>query len=215
MFFSPGLPKSVCLDWQFNLLCKRLWLVALQVPAFALGAPQTLCKRLKGVCRNSIRGRSVTFSILLLAAVFLAPTTAWSQQPQQQRDGPSRPAQQRRQQPRKWWLDDRYRSALHLSAEQVARIDRIYEEHSVVQRELWNSLQQAEQEASTLIAVEAPNEAKVIAAIERTELLRYKLNERRALCLFRIRQQLSREQHLTLLRLHDENAKTDRKRGSH
>ena len=43
----------------------------------------------------------------------------------------------------------------------------------------------------------------MIAAIERTELLRYKINERRAMLLFRIRQQLSLEQHRKLEKLHE------------
>ena len=138
---------------------------------------------------------------LLVVGLLLCSGQVWSQD--RKPDAPARCDAQRKQPPRKWWLDERYRQALGLSAQQVASIDRIYDEHAVVQRELWTSFQQAEKEASALIAVEAPNEAKVTAAIERAELLRYKLNERRALCLFRIRQQLTLAQHLKFSKLHE------------
>ena len=150
--------------------------------------------------------RLATWLIVLSLA---APAAAWSQQ--RQTDPSARSTNQQKQPPRKWWHDERYRSALALSPDQVARIDGIYEQHAVVQRELWVSLQRVEREVSKLIAVEAPNEAKVIAAIERAELLRYKLNERRALLLFKIRQQLTLDQHLKLEKL-SESSREERSR---
>lgn len=147
-------------------------------------------------------------SALLLAAILSLASPAWAQSASAK--APADTTNQRKDhpapgnsQPRKWWLDERYRSSLNLSADQVRRIDRIFEDHSAVQRQLWMSLQEAEREVSKLMADAAPEEARAVAAIERAELLRYKLNERRALCLFRIRQQLTHEQHLKFVRLHE------------
>lgn len=141
--------------------------------------------------------RAATLFVLLMTL----QASAWSEQERQGQ--PAAGTARDGHQSRKWWFDEQYRTALNLSPKQAGRIDRLFEEHAAVQRRLWDSLQEAEREVSTLMANEAPQEPQVIAAIERTELLRYKINERRALLLFRIRQQLSLEQHRTLEKLHE------------
>lgn len=141
---------------------------------------------------------------LFIAAVLTVPAVGGPAAKAQDQP-PKAPSRDGGQQPRKWWLDETYRRTLGLSPEQVSRIDRLYEEYAAVQREFWGSLRDAEREVSKLMGTEAPPEGQVVAAIERTELLRYKINERRALLLFRIRQQLSLEQHQTLEKLHDKS----------
>lgn len=138
-------------------------------------------------------------ALLTAAILTLAPSGLSAQERRAQPTGTARDTQQSR----KWWFDEKYRAALGLSPQQVARVDALFEEHAAVQRELWKSLQDAERAVSKLMATESPQEPQVVAAIERTELLRYKINERRALLLFRIRQQLSLEQHRKLEKLHE------------
>ena len=139
-------------------------------------------------------------AILTAAVLTLAPCGLSAQE---RRGQPATGTARDTQPPRKWWFDEKYRAALGLSPQQVTRVDALFEEHAGVQRELWKTLQDAERAVSTLMATEAPQEPQVVAAIERTELLRYKINERRALLLFRIRQQLSLEQHRKLEKMHE------------
>jgi Spy/CpxP family protein refolding chaperone len=110
----------------------------------------------------------------------------------------------------KWWFDPKIRESLHLTDQQIASLDRIFEAAMPHQRESWLALRRAEDELSRLMKAESRDDVKIIASIERVEFARYKHNERRMILLFRLSQELTHAQRLEFDRISRKRRDTGR-----
>jgi Spy/CpxP family protein refolding chaperone len=103
----------------------------------------------------------------------------------------------------KWWQAERYQKELALSAEQITRIDGIYQTAQPLLKAQKEAFDRREEKLSKVIADPKSDEAAVIQATDRLELARNEMNRSRTLMLFRIRRVLNDEQLAKLNAMHD------------
>jgi len=102
----------------------------------------------------------------------------------------------------RWWLDPHFQAELHLTGEQVDRIEQIFEEARPTLHMQMRALEAAEDEFDRLV-LEATDEA-VIEYVEIVEGARAELNKSRTLMLLRMRRVLTSDQHALLTALNRE-----------
>lgn len=113
----------------------------------------------------------------------------------------------------KWWQSERFQRELQLSADQIARIEEVFQSAMPELRQQKKTLDKAEDELSRLIDTSA-DEAPVMAQADRVEEIRSALSKARTLMLLRMRRVLTAEQRIKLGSLHKEwerNRKRDRR----
>ena len=108
----------------------------------------------------------------------------------------------------RWWLDSHFQQELHLTSEQVERIQVIWEEARPALHLEMRALEAAEREFDRLV-LEAADEA-VIEYVEIVEGARGQLNKTRTVMLLRIRRVLTSDQHATLTALNREREDSER-----
>jgi Spy/CpxP family protein refolding chaperone len=111
----------------------------------------------------------------------------------------------------KWWQTERFQKELVLSAEQVTRIEGIYQTTQPLLRAQKEAFDRREDKLSKVIADPKSDEPAVLQATDRLELARNEMSRTRTLMLFRIRRVLSDEQLLKLNKMH-EHDRQDRER---
>jgi Spy/CpxP family protein refolding chaperone len=139
---------------------------------------------------QTLRGRLLAVSLLVAAA---APVSA--QQP------PSPPFGQPAPQPFVWWKSEVFKKDLALSADQIARIDKIWETTRLELRQEWDELSRLEDKFSRLLQNDA-EEAMLSRQIDRVETARANTNKTRSLMLVQMRKVLSAEQRVRLDAIH-------------
>lgn len=92
----------------------------------------------------------------------------------------------------KWWQDERFQRELRLTAEQVTRLEEIFQKHQPKLREHMKALDQAEDQLDQLI--EKGDDASVMAHMGVVEAARAELNKTRTLMLLRMRRSLTADQ---------------------
>ena len=102
----------------------------------------------------------------------------------------------------RWWLDGHFQSELHLTGEQVERLDEVFEEALPTLHLEMRALEAAEDEFDRLV-LEAADEA-VIEYVEIVESARAQLNKSHTLMLLRMRRVLTSDQHAMLTALNRE-----------
>lgn len=116
----------------------------------------------------------------------------------------------------RWWQNERYKKDLALTAEQITRIEGIYQTADPLLRAQKDAFDRREEKLSKVIADPKSDEAAVIQATDRLELARNEMNRSRTLMLFRIRRVLNDEQlaKLNAMHSHDraERERRDRER---
>lgn len=140
--------------------------------------------------RGSFR-REIASVIVLAAAFWVAPPTADA--------GPHKA---------KWWRSAVYQRELGLTADQVARIEHIFQESWPSLQESKKELDRLESELSQVIAEGTAEESRVLRTIDRVEASRSTLARTRALMLYRIHRVLSPAQRERLKALHVEQNRT-------
>ena len=103
----------------------------------------------------------------------------------------------------KWWQTERYQKELALGAEQITRIEGIYQTAQPLLKAQKEAFDRREEKLSKVIADPKSDEAAVIQATDRLELARNEMNRSRTLMLFRIRRVLNDEQLAKLNAMHD------------
>jgi Spy/CpxP family protein refolding chaperone len=103
----------------------------------------------------------------------------------------------------KFWESERYRTALALSEEQVARLEAIFQTALPSLRAQKSALDKLEHKLSKVIADPASDEAMVLQAAERVEGARAELSRTRTLQLFRMRRVLTDEQNAKMKEMHE------------
>ncbi len=111
----------------------------------------------------------------------------------------------------RFWQNERFQKELLLSAEQIARLEAIYQNTrpSLVAQK--SALDKLEDKLSKVIADPKSDEARVLQAAERLEGARADLSRTRTLQLFRMRRVLTDEQNLKMKAMHEKDRR-DRER---
>jgi Spy/CpxP family protein refolding chaperone len=102
----------------------------------------------------------------------------------------------------KWWHSDKFKHELQLSAEQIARIEEVFQASLPEFRQHKQALDRLESELSRLL--DTADEAAVMQQADRVEAERAALSKARTRMLVRIRRVLTAEQRLKLPALHKE-----------
>ena len=111
----------------------------------------------------------------------------------------------------RWWQTERFQKELALSAEQITRIEGIYQNAQPLARAQKEAFDRREEKLSKVISDPKSTEADVIQATERLELARNELSRTRTLMLFRIRRVLNDDQLAKLNKMH-EHDRSERER---
>jgi len=127
---------------------------------------------------------------VITAALLLSAAPAIAQRP------PEAPR------PFAWWKSEPFKKELGLSAEQSARIDKIWETNRVELRQEWDELSKLESKLSRLIQNDA-DEAVLTRQIDRVETSRAGANKTRSLMLVQMLKVLTPEQRTRFNSLHD------------
>jgi Spy/CpxP family protein refolding chaperone len=103
----------------------------------------------------------------------------------------------------KWWLSEQVRTEVGLTDQQSAELEAVFQSFLPRLRAGWDELDRMEQEVSRLMTDDTTDEARISAAIDRTESARASLNKTRTMMLFKMYRVLSPEQRVKLKSFHD------------
>lgn len=107
----------------------------------------------------------------------------------------------------RWWQSERFQKELGLTAEQITRIEAIYDSTTPLLRAQKEAFDRREDKLSKVIADPKSDEAMVVQATDRLEAARNEMGRTRTLMIFRIRRVLTDEQHATLNAMHEHDRK--------
>ena len=102
-----------------------------------------------------------------------------------------------------WWRWEMYQRELALTADQVTRIEHIFQESWPALQDSKHELDRLEQELSKVIGDGTADESQVVALIDRVEASRSGLGRVRSLMLYRIHRVLTPVQRERLKALHE------------
>ncbi|HYE89350.1 MAG TPA: periplasmic heavy metal sensor [Vicinamibacterales bacterium] len=98
----------------------------------------------------------------------------------------------------KWWQTERFKKELALTAEQINRIEGIYQTTEPLLRAQRKAVDKNDEKLSKIIADPKSDEPTVLQAVDRLEASRSEVSRTRTLFLFRIRRVLSDEQNVKI-----------------
>ena len=113
----------------------------------------------------------------------------------------------------KWWQSERFQRRLQLSADQIARIEDVFQSTVPDLRRQKKALDRAEDDLERLID-SSTDETAVMREVDRVEGLRAEVSKARTRMLLRMRRVLTAEQRVQLAALHEEWER-ERKRDEH
>ena len=125
----------------------------------------------------SSRVATAVFGLFLLVAGAVAPAAAQSF---------------------KWWQNERFQRELALSAEQITRIEDIYQSAGPAMRSQKATLDRLQGDLSKLVSDGRADDATADELIARVETARAELGRTRGVMLYRIRRILTSDQHVKL-----------------
>jgi Spy/CpxP family protein refolding chaperone len=96
--------------------------------------------------------------------------------------------------PDRWWLSHDVQMQLHLTSEQVKKINAVFESNLPERRALRQELDALERQLDALLDSATADDADAAALITRVETTRARRNAARMVMLYRIRQLLTAEQ---------------------
>ena len=102
----------------------------------------------------------------------------------------------------KWWQTERFQKELVLTAEQISRIEGIYQTTEPLLRAQKTAIDRREEKLSKVIQDPKSDEVTLLQATDRLEAARNEMSRTRTLMLFRIRRVLSDEQNLKINAMH-------------
>jgi Spy/CpxP family protein refolding chaperone len=112
----------------------------------------------------------------------------------------------------KWWQTERFQKELGLTAEQITRIEGIYQTAQPLLRAQKEAFDRREEKLSKVLADPKSDEAAVVQATDRLELARNEISRTRTLMLFRIRRVLNDDQLVKLNAMHDHDRRERERR---
>ena len=111
----------------------------------------------------------------------------------------------------KWWQTERFQKELALTAEQITRIEGIYQTTEPLLRAQKQAFDRREEKLSKTIADPKSDEPAVLQATDRLEAARTEISRTRTLMFFRIRRVLTDEQNVKMTAMHERD-RNDRER---
>jgi Spy/CpxP family protein refolding chaperone len=94
----------------------------------------------------------------------------------------------------RWWANRELAEKIGLSTEQTKKMDDIFQQHRVALVDLNAAVQKAELTLEPLLSAEQPDEARIVAQIDRTAQARAELEKSHARVLLAIRRTMTAEQ---------------------
>lgn len=107
----------------------------------------------------------------------------------------------------KWWQSERFQRELQLTADQIAKIEDVFQSAVPELRQHKRTLDSLEQDLARLIDTSA-DEDLVMAQADRVEAVRSELSKGRTRMLVRMRLALTSDQRIKLAKLHNEWERT-------
>jgi Spy/CpxP family protein refolding chaperone len=111
----------------------------------------------------------------------------------------------------KWWQNERFQKELALTADQITRLEAIFQTTVPTLRAQKTALEKSEDKLSKVISDSTSDEAKVLQTADRVEATRTELSKTRTLMLFRMRRILTDEQNTKMKAMHDHDRDRDRR----
>jgi Spy/CpxP family protein refolding chaperone len=109
-----------------------------------------------------------------------------------------------------WWKTEQFQKQLGLNADQIARIDTVFQSALPKLRQEKEELDRLEAELSRMIAADV-DEIQVTKEVDRVESVRAHLNKMRTLMLVHMRQVLTPDQRAKMNALHEQWEKDHKK----
>jgi Spy/CpxP family protein refolding chaperone len=113
----------------------------------------------------------------------------------------------------KWWQDERFKRELVLSADQIERLEAIYQSTGPTMRAQKAALDKLQAELSKVVVDGTADESTAAEIIGRVEAAKSELGRTRAVMLYRMRRLLTSDQHVKLQVLFDERERERHGRG--
>ena len=113
----------------------------------------------------------------------------------------------------KWWQSDQFKQELALTAEQVTRLEEIFQTLQPTLRAQKEALDKFESKLSKVVSDPRSDEALVLQTVEKTEGARAELTKSRTLLTFRMGRILTSDQNVKLKALHEQWVR-ERRKGS-
>ena len=113
----------------------------------------------------------------------------------------------------KWWQTERFQKELALTAEQITRIEGIYQTTEPLLRAQKQAVDRREEKLSKVIQDPKSDEPVVLQAIDRLEAARSEVSRTRNLMFFRIRRVLTDEQNIKVRDMHERDRKERERKG--
>jgi Spy/CpxP family protein refolding chaperone len=104
----------------------------------------------------------------------------------------------------KWWQSDRFQQELVLAAEQVTRLEEIFQALQPTLKTQKETLDKFEAKLSRVLNDARADEAMVLQAVERVEGARAELAKSRTLMMFRMNRILTSDQNVKMKALHEQ-----------
>ena len=112
----------------------------------------------------------------------------------------------------KWWQTERFQKELALTADQIKRIEGIYQTTEPTLRAQKAAVDKHEEKVSKVIQDPKSDEPMLLQAMDRLEAARSEVSRTRTLMLYRIRRVLTDEQNVKMKAMHDhDRAERERK----
>jgi Spy/CpxP family protein refolding chaperone len=111
----------------------------------------------------------------------------------------------------KWWQNDRFQQDLGLTAEQVTRLEEIFQALQPTLKTQKETLDKFENKLSKVVSDPRTDEALVLQTVEKTEGARIELTKSRTLLTFRMGRILTSDQNVKLKALHEQWVRERRK----
>ena len=105
--------------------------------------------------------------------------------------------------PFKWWQDDHFKAELKLSADQCAKLEKVYQDFAPRMKDQLDRLEGQQTKLSEVITAGVLPEADVIRLIDQVEATRAELGKTRTLMSYRLRQLLTPDQRTRLKALQE------------
>ena len=113
----------------------------------------------------------------------------------------------------KWWQDERFKRELVLSADQIERLEAVYQSTGPTMRAQKAALDKLQAELSKVVVDGTADESTAAEIIGRVEAAKSELGRTRAVMLYRMRRLLTSDQHVKLQVLFDERERERHGRG--
>ena len=112
----------------------------------------------------------------------------------------------------KWWQNDRFQRELALTAEQVGRLEEIYQAAGPAMRAQKGALDRLQNDLSAMVNDGRADDTVAVDLIARVEIARADLGRTHGLMLYHMRRLLTSDQHVKLKVLFDEHNRSHPKK---